>query len=110
MKFWKQAEALGLKESEDQDLGQFISEFQITSSKLAGALAGVAEGRSFRLAAFTVAYLKRALGHLHEAQAGLEAVAPKQLLPATMVTEARQELFEIREGILRLMDEYRGRG
>ena len=54
MKFWKQAEALGLKESEDQDLGQFISEFQITGAMLAGALAGVAEGRGFCHAAFTV--------------------------------------------------------
>ena len=35
--------------------------------------------------------------------------APKKLLPETAITEARKELFEIREGILRLMDEYRGR-
>jgi len=46
---------------------------------------------------------------LHKSQAGLEAVAPKELLPETMVTEARKELFEIREGILRLMDGFRGR-
>ena len=26
-----------------------------------------------------------------------------------MIAEARKELFEIREGILRLMDEFRGR-
>jgi hypothetical protein len=60
-------------------------------------------------AAFTVAALKRALDHLHKSQAGLEAVAPKKLLPETMIVEARRELFEIREGILRLMDEFRGR-
>ena len=59
--------------------------------------------------AFTVAYLKRALDHLHKSQAGLEAVAPKKVLPEAMVAQARQELFEIREGILRLMDEFRGR-
>jgi len=46
---------------------------------------------------------------LHKSQAGLEAVAPKNLLPETMVAEARKELFGIREGILRLMDELRGR-
>jgi hypothetical protein len=45
-----------------------------------------------------------------ESQAGLEAAAPKNLLPAPMMAEARKELFEIREGILRLMDEFRGRG
>ena len=62
-----------------------------------------------RDAAFTVACLKRALDHLHQSQAGLEAVAPKKLLPEKMIAEARKELFEIREGILRLMDEFRGR-
>jgi hypothetical protein len=60
-------------------------------------------------ATFTVAYLKRALDHLHKSQAGLEGIAPKKLLPESTVTEARKDLFEIREGILRLMDELRGR-
>ena len=50
--------------------------------------------------------MKRALDHLHKSQAGLEAVAPKKVLPESMVAEARKELFEIREGILRLMDEF----
>ena len=70
---------------------------------------GVAQGRGYRDDAFTVAYLKRALDHLHKSQAGLEAVAPKKLLPDKNVAEARKELFEIREGILKLMDEFRGR-
>jgi hypothetical protein len=109
MKFWNQADKLGLERLEDKDLDQFIFEFQTTSAKLAGALDGIARGEGFPDAAFTVAYLKRALDHLHKSQAGLEAVAPKQLLPETMITEARKELFEIREGILRLMDEFRGR-
>jgi hypothetical protein len=39
----------------------------------------------------------------------LEAVAPKRLLPDAVVAEARAELLAIREGILRLMDEFRGR-
>ncbi len=59
--------------------------------------------------AFTVASLKRALEHLHKSQAGLEALVPKKLLPDKVIAEARQELFEIREGILKLMDEFRGR-
>jgi PAS domain-containing protein len=106
---WQQTDDLGLDKSADKDLEQFISEFQITGAKLAGALDGIARGEGFPEAAFTVAYLKRALDHLHKSQAGLEALAPRKLLPETMVAEARKELFEIREGILRLMDEFRGR-
>ncbi|KAF0178933.1 MAG: Uncharacterized protein FD161_1692 [Limisphaerales bacterium] len=105
----KRVDKLGVKRSEHADVQQFIFEFQTTGVKLAGALNGVAEGRGCRDNAFTVAYLKRALDHLHKAQAGLEAVATRKLLPGTLLTEARKELFEIREGILKLMDEFRGR-
>lgn len=109
MKFWHQADELGLEKSDDKDMGQFVFEFQTTGAKLAGALNGIAQGRGYRDDAFTVAYLKRALDHLHKSQAGLEAVTPKKLLPEKMVAEARKELFAIREGILKLMDEFRGR-
>ena len=109
LKFGNQADELGLDESGDEDLEQFLFEFQTTGVKLAGALEGMVRGRCFSDAAFTVACLKRALDHLHKSQAGLEAVAPKKLLPETMIAEARKELFEVREGILRLMDELRGR-
>lgn len=109
MKVWRKCDALGIEESEDSDLSQFVFEFHTTAAKLAGALSGVAEGRGFRDHAFTVAYLKRALDHLYKAQAGLEAVAPKKILPEKMMAEARKEMFEIREGILKLMDEFRGR-
>jgi hypothetical protein len=110
IKFWNQADELGLEKTADPDLEQFIFEFQTTGAKLAGALNSIARGAGFPDAAFTVAYLKRALDHLHKSQAGLEAVAPKHLLPEKMVAEARKELFELREGLLRLMDEFRGRG
>ncbi|HEY4984264.1 MAG TPA: hypothetical protein VIJ24_04310, partial [Verrucomicrobiae bacterium] len=110
MKFWHQADKLGLKKSEDDDLQEFIFEFQTTGAKLAGALNGIPQDRGFADPAFIVACLKRALDHLHKSQAGLEAVALKKLLPEKMVVEARKELFEIREGILKLMDEFRGRG
>ena len=109
MKFWKQADKLGLKKSEDDDLQEFIFEFQTTGAKLAGALNGIAQDRGLADPAFTVACLKRALNHLHQSQAGLEAVAPKKFLPEKMIAVARRELFEIREGILKLMDEFRGR-
>ena len=100
---------LGLERLADNDLDQFIFEFQTTGTKLAGALNSVARGCGPHDGAFTVAYLKRALDHLHKSQAGLEALAPRRLLPEAMVVEARQELFELRAGILKLMDEFRGR-
>ena len=109
IKFWMQADELGLGKIEDRDLDNFIFEFQTTGAKLAGALNGIAQNRGSVEGAFTVARLKRALDHLHKSQGGLEAVAPKKLLPPKMVAAARQELFEIREGILKLMDEFRGR-
>src|ERR1035437_9072283 len=109
MKFRKQTDKLGLKKTEDEDLQQFIFEFQTTGAKLAGALNGIAQDRGFANPSFIVACLKRALEHLHKSQAGLEAVAPKKNLPEKMIVEARKELFEIREGILKLMDEFRGR-
>lgn len=110
MRFSKQARELGLEALRDKDMDQFLFEFQTTGIKLAGALAGIARGQDFADAAFTVAYLKRALDHLHKSQAGLEAVTPKTLLPESMMADARKELFWIREGILRLMDEFRRRG
>ncbi|HZI31566.1 MAG TPA: hypothetical protein VFF11_04445, partial [Candidatus Binatia bacterium] len=109
MRFWHQADEHGLERLADKDMDQFVFEFQTASAKLAGALDGIARGQGFSDNAFTVACLKRALDHLHKAQAGLEGVAPKKILPEPMVAEARRELFEIREGILNLMDEFRGR-
>jgi hypothetical protein len=109
LRFGQQARELGLERSEDKDLEQFIFEYQTTAVKLAGALDGIARGESFGEPGFAVACLKRALDHLHKAQAGLEGVAPKQLLPEPMIVEARKELFEVRQGILQLMDQFRGR-
>ena len=106
-RFWRIAEKRGLEGSNHAALEQFVSEFQITAGKLAGALNGIAEGHGFCDPAFTVAYLKRALDHLHKSRAGLESVAREKLLPEKVVFRARRELFAIREGILRLMDQYR---
>ncbi|MCA1602626.1 MAG: hypothetical protein LC776_13600 [Acidobacteria bacterium] len=108
MRFYHVVEELNEDELSDEDLDAFVFEFQTASVKLGGALNGIARGEGFRDPTFTVAYLKRALGHLHKAQAALEAVAQKGLLPDAIMTEARQELFEIREGILHLMGELRG--
>ena len=109
VKFFKRAHELDLEKPPDKDLDQFIFEFQTTGAKLGGALNSIARGEGCHDPAFVVAYLKRALDHLHKSQAGLEAIAPKKRLSEAMIAEARKELFEIREGILRLMDEFRGR-
>ena len=109
VKFRREIRALDLEETSDKDLEEFILQFQRTGAKLAGALNPIARGEGCPDAAFTVACLKRALDHLHKSQAGLEAVAAGKRLPETMIAEARKELFEIREGILRLMDGFRGR-
>jgi hypothetical protein len=109
VRFRRETHALGLEKISDKGLDEFIFQFHTTGAKLAGALNPVARGEDCRIASFTVAYLKRALEHLHKCLAGLEAVAPKKLLPEMMIVEARKELFEIREGILRLMDDFRGR-
>ncbi len=110
MGLWHECDRLGLAENGDADLVRLLTEFQITSVKLAGALNGLAHGRGLREGGFIVACLKRALGHLHAAQAGLEQVTHKGLLPQTTLTRIRAELFEIREGILALMTRFRARG
>jgi len=108
-KFRRALEKLGLEPEADPDLDLFVFEFTSTGTKLAGALNSIARGEDFAEPAFTVAYLKRALSRLHQAQAALEKVAPKEILPPALIVEARRELFEIREDLLRLMDHYRGR-
>ncbi len=107
MWLWKKVDELGLKEEEDEDLEQLILEFQITGAKLAGALNSLAYGRATHEPGFIVACLKRALDHLHKSQAALEKVVMKKTLPEAIVTQTRSDLFEIREEILRLMNEFR---
>ena len=105
---WQECDKLDLAKADDEDLGALLSEYQITGAKLAGALNGLAYGRDLRSGGLVVATLKRALSHLHAAQAALEKVAPKNLLPEKTVSSIRAELFSVREEILRLMREFRG--
>ena len=109
MDLWHACGELGLSRADDPDLEQLLSEFQITGSKLAGALNGLAQGRAFVEPGFIVACLKRALSHLHAAQEGLEKAAARALLPKALLQKNRRELFEIREQILALMVRFRGK-
>jgi len=108
LRLWKQCEALGPERGGDDDLVELVSEIQMTTAKLAGALNSLGYGRDISEGAFIVARLKRGLNHLHAAQSALEKVAPKQLLSGKLLAEMRAELFEIREEVLRLMEEFRG--
>jgi hypothetical protein len=106
--FRRVCEKLGSK-LDDADLGDLLHEYQVTATKLAGALNSLGYGGDYMEAAFVVAYLKRALNHLHSAQAALEKVAAKRVLPRELTASTRSELFQIRESILNLMEEFRQR-
>jgi hypothetical protein len=105
----RELQALGLSEMNDEQLMILVSEYQITGAKLAGALNSLGYGRDHMPAGLVVASLKRALNHLHQAQGGLESLAGTPVMPVEMVTKYRREFFEVREEILRLMQEFRGR-
>ena len=92
-----------------EELANLRFEYQMTAVKMAGALNSLAYGRGLHSPAFTTASLKRALSHLHKAQKLLVLVEEQALIPAEIGSRVRTEFFEIREGILKLMDEFRGR-
>ncbi len=106
-KFSNKVKRLGLDRTKDKDLDQFLFEFQMTAVKLAGALNTIAQARYTPPPAFTVAYLKRALDHLHKSQAGLEGLAKRKVLADKLISSARKELFAIRESVLKLMNDFR---
>ncbi|HEY5909944.1 MAG TPA: hypothetical protein VJA21_05000 [Verrucomicrobiae bacterium] len=106
--FWHKLKELGLEKLEDEDLGDLLHEYRTTSAKLAGALNSLAYGRHLTQGPFVVACLKRALGHLHAAQAALEKVVDKKLLPTETTSGLRGEFFALREDVLKLMEEFRG--
>jgi hypothetical protein len=107
MKFYRLVEELEL--NDEDKAHEFVFEFQTTGVKLGGALDSIAKGECLPEDAFIVAYLKRALNHLHKSQAALASAESGNKLPAAITAEARQELLTIRQGILDLMDRFRGR-
>lgn len=112
---YQQAIALGRdikdpeKKKQNEEVANLKFEYQMTAVKMAGALNSLAYGRGISSPAFTIASLKRALSHLHKAQALLEITEEQVLLAPEITQRVRKEFFEMREGILNLMDEFRGR-
>jgi hypothetical protein len=92
----------------DTDLVDMLSEAQILGAKLAGALNGLAY-REAPDYGFVVAGLKRALPFVNDSIAATEKVQIKKLVEDTRLNRFRRELFEVREGILALMEGFRTR-
>ncbi|HSU57371.1 MAG TPA: hypothetical protein VLT36_25235, partial [Candidatus Dormibacteraeota bacterium] len=107
VRLWQTCDQLGLEELDDADIAELVGEYQTTAAKLSGALDDLAFDRELRDGAFIVAYLKRALSHLHGAQAALEKVVTRELLPEDRSTAIRTEFFALREAILELMKRFR---
>jgi len=108
-KFRQSVKELGTEVAEDPVVAESVFEFMRTSVKLGGALDGMARGDGYHDNAFTVALLKRALGRLQQAQAALETAGTKKLLPNRLITDVRDEMFVIREELIRLMEDLRRR-
>jgi hypothetical protein len=100
---------IGSGDGANSHLFSLTSGISTLGVKLAGALNGLAYGRPLAGHAFIVAYLKRALDPLHRAQAALRSATEKRVLSPDIAAWLRMELFEIREEILRLMEEFRRR-
>jgi hypothetical protein len=101
--------AQAVEKGEESSAADFAVGVASIGAKLAGALGPVARGDIAPDPAFTVALLKRALSILHASQAELEQVAGEKIFSAELIAETRQELLEIRQGILDLMAELRGK-
>ena len=106
--FWLALKEMGLERSEDDELQKLVFETRMVGVKLAGALNHLWSDTHMD-PAFTVAWTKRGLGFLHKAQATLETVAGKGLLPDDLVARTRADLLATREEILAVMDDLRGR-
>ncbi len=103
---WQYCNALGLfSDLEDEDLRKMVESTDNFSAKIAGALDSMAYDDSPDYG-FMIAYLKRALGYLHDAINVLSVIEEKRLIPEK-IQLFRNELFALREAVLALMDEFR---
>jgi hypothetical protein len=92
--------------AENGDAHEMAFKVQCASAKLAGSLNAVMDEYAPE-PGFTIAYLKRALALLNEGLAAFQRLVEQDLMPDERPAY-REELFGIRDHILRLMDAYRG--
>jgi hypothetical protein len=79
------------------------------STKLAGALSGIARGENFFEPGMVIEWLKCILEILNKTIAAADAVRTKRFLPPERFACYRRELFAIREEILELVTQLRAR-
>ena len=104
---WRLCKEQGaLEEEQGPDMQAMLFHAQTLNAKLAGALDSLAYD-SDPDGGFIVACLKRALQSFALTIKALGSIAQQNLLPAANVSSFKEELFAIRQEILRLMQHYR---
>jgi len=104
---WKYTEEKGyLGEEGSEDVREMVFKTQTTAAKLAGALNHLAYEQQPD-GGFIVAALKRALNYLHEALSAAGRVCSSDNLELEHCTLYQNEMFDIRQEILKLMQYYR---
>ena len=91
----------------DADLQALVDAYTALGPKLGGALGSLVDRIGFD-PAMVVALLKRAMKYVHEAQGALARLEGRdRVLPPAEQEALRNELFEIREAMLRIMHRMR---
>jgi hypothetical protein len=107
LRMWHHCDGLGLLgERGDADALDMVFQGEMLGAKLAGALDHLGydpDGEP----GLVVASLKRSLVHLHNAIAAACRVAGRRTVQPALLDEFCQTLFEVREGVLSLMERFR---
>lgn len=103
---YKMTEERGLLKSRDATLLSLLTCSNATATKVGGALSAALDD-DLPDNGFVIASLKRALTPLHQAIAAATRIAEKIPEESPWLNDARDELFHIRQEVLRLMQEFR---
>lgn len=93
----------------DQDVEEMVAGFIATGPKVAGALGSVMRGWDEELNGLAVARLKRAMSELSRALNAASRLKEKNVELPFSIDEWVTEMLTLREEILSLMDQFRGR-
>ncbi|HMP73441.1 MAG TPA: hypothetical protein PKE55_09290 [Kiritimatiellia bacterium] len=109
MKMWNTFDQLGLLgQAQETIIHSMVMEVQVCSSKLAGALNGLAYDDEVDNG-YMVAALKRAVNHIHSALSLVHQIGQQKVVKPEVIRECVVELFRVREEITDLMGHYRAR-